>query len=578
MAEKVIMPKQGLQMTEGTIRNWIVKEGETCEEGKPLFEMETDKLTITMDAPASGKLLKIVHGEGAVVPITNTIAVIGQDGEDISAILKEAAAQTAAANGEEEAQEAPAVQQEAAPAPQTSQSYDFDAVVIGAGPGGYVAAIRCAQFGLKTAIVEYREMGGTCLNRGCIPTKALLHSAEVYDEIVKDSKELGINVENATVDYTAVAKRKNRIVKTLSGGVQALVKARKITIINGKAVLTGKNSFEADGKAYTAKNIILATGSEPTRIPIPGIDKDGVMNSDGVLSSDTLPESVVIIGGGVIGIEFATLYKSLGKKVVIVEALPRILNTLEEDVSSTMNKILKKRGVEIHTGAKVTEIKDGLKVVFEENGKVGEAEGEAVVVAIGRRPLTANIGLEKAGVEVNEKGFIKVNDKMETSVPGIYAIGDITGKIQLAHVASAQGMIAAANAAGKDKKMSYDIIPSCIYSNPEIAAVGLTEADAKAKGLNVRTGSFSTAGNGRSKILGCMDGYARLVTDARTGEIYGATIVAPHATDMIAEIVTAMKAEATIEEIADAIHPHPTVSEIIMEAAHDVDKLSVHKL
>ena len=201
-----------------------------------------------------------------------------------------------------------------------------------------------------------------------------------------------------------------------------------------------------------------------------------------------------------------------------------------------------------------------------------------MVVAIGRRPLTANIGLEKAGVEVNEKGFIKVNDKMETSVPGIYAIGDITGKIQLAHVASAQGMIAAANAAGKDKKMSYDIIPSCIYSNPEIAAVGLTEADAKAKGLNVRTGSFSTAGNGRSKILGCMDGYARLVTDARTGEIYGATIVAPHATDMIAEIVTAMKAEATIEEIADAIHPHPTVSEIIMEAAHDVDKLSVHKL
>ena len=302
------------------------------------------------------------------------------------------------------------------------------------------------------------------------------------------------------------------------------------------------------------------------------------MNSDGVLSSDTLPESVVIIGGGVIGIEFATLYNSFGKKVTIVEALPRILNTLEEDVSSTMNKILRKRGVEIHTGAKVTEIKDGLKVVFEENGKVGEAEGEAVVVAIGRRPLTANIGLEKAGVEVNEKGFIKVNDKMETSVPGIYAIGDITGKIQLAHVASAQGMVAAANAAGKDKKMSYDIIPSCIYSNPEIAAVGLTEAEAKAKGLNVRTGSFSTAGNGRSKILGCMDGYARLVTDARTGEIYGATIVAPHATDMIAEIVTAMKAEATIEEIADAIHPHPTVSEIIMEAAHDVDSLSVHKL
>ncbi len=573
MAEKVIMPKQGLQMTEGTIRNWIVKEGEACEEGKPLFEMETDKLTITMDSPATGKLLKIVHGEGDTVPITNIIAVIGNEGEDISAILQEAASQSDQEDTAE-AVSAPAEEPKAAPA----AGYDFDAAVIGAGPGGYVAAIRCAQLGLKTAIVEYREMGGTCLNRGCIPTKALLHSAEVFDEINKDSKELGINVENVSVDFGKVAKRKDKIVKQLSGGVAALVKARKIAIINGKAAFTGKNSFSVEGKEYSAKNIIIATGSEPARIPIPGIDREGVMNSDGVLSSDKLPESVVIIGGGVIGIEFATLYSSFGKKVTIVEALPRILNTLEEDVSATMSKLLKKRGVEIHTGAKVTEIKDGLKVVFEENGKVGETEGEAVVVAIGRRPLTSGIGLEKAGVELTEKGFVKVNDKMETSAPGIYAIGDITGKIQLAHVASAQGLVAAANAAGKEKKMSYEIIPSCIYSNPEIAAVGMTEAEARAKGLQIKTGIFSTAGNGRSKILGCQEGYARLVTDARTGEILGATIVAPHATDMIAEIVTAMKAEATVEEIADAIHPHPTVSEIIMEAAHDVDGLSVHKL
>ncbi|MBR2533147.1 MAG: dihydrolipoyl dehydrogenase [Lachnospiraceae bacterium] len=582
MAEKVIMPKQGLQMTEGTILKWLVKEGEACEEGKPLFEMETDKLTITMDAPATGTLLAIVHGEGDVVPITEIIGVIGNEGEDISAILAEAAKESGA-SAEDSIPATSTIQPAEAEAPVTASpappaAYDFDVAVLGAGPGGYVAAIRCAQLGLKTAIVENREMGGTCLNRGCIPTKALLHSAEVYEEIVKEGKGLGVLAENVTVDYKKVAKRKDKIVKQLSGGVGSLVKARKVTILNGTAALTGKNGFTVDGKPYTTEKMILATGSEPIRIPIPGIDKEGVMNSDGVLASETLPESVVIIGGGVIGIEFATLYSSFGKKVTVVEALPRILNTLEEEVSSTMQYVLENKGVEIHTGAKVTEIKDGLKVVYEENGKTGEAEGEAVVVAIGRRPLTAGIGLETAGVNMTEKGFVVVNEKMETSVPNIYAIGDITGKVQLAHVASAQGLVAAANAAGKDKKMSYDIIPSCIYSNPEIAAVGLTEAEAKAKGLQVKTGTFATAGNGRSKILGCQDGYARLVTEARTGEILGATIVAPHATDMIAEIVTAMKAEATVEEIADAIHPHPTVSEIIMEAAHDVDHLSVHKL
>lgn len=583
MAEKVIMPKQGLQMTEGEILSWLVKEGETCEEGKPLFEMETDKLTITMDAPASGTLLKIVHGEGDVVPITHTIAVIGEPGEDISAILAEAEAQSGPAEESAPAEAAPAAP--AAPAPAAAPAaapatggYDFDAVVIGGGPGGYVAAIRCAQLGLKTAIAEAREMGGTCLNRGCIPTKALLHSAEIFETIEKEAAESGITAQGVTVDYTKAAARKDKVVKRMSGGVEALLKGRKVTILRDKAVLTGAHSFTAEGKAYTADKIILATGSEPVRIPIPGIEKEGVLNSDGVLASDTLPESIVIIGGGVIGIEFATLYSSFGKKVVIVEALPRILNTMDEDVSATMAAQLTAKGVEIHTGAKVTEIKDGLTVVFEENGKNAEATGDVVVVAIGRRPVTKDLGFETAGVKMTDRGFVEVNDAMQTNVPNIYAIGDITGKIQLAHVASAQGLVAAANAAGGSKKMAYNIVPSCIYTNPEIAAVGLTEAEAKEKGMNVKTGMFTTAGNGRSVILGCTDGFVKLVTEARTGEILGATIMAPHATDMIAEVAAAMKAEATVEELADTIHPHPTVSEIVMEAAHDVDHLSVHKM
>lgn len=569
MAEKVIMPKQGLQMTEGTILTWLVKEGETCEEGKPLFEMETDKLTITMDAPASGTLLKIVRGEGEVVPITELIAVIGAPGEDISAILAEAGGSAPAA--------APAA--EAAPAPASAPAgYDYDVVVIGAGPGGYVAAIRCGQLGLKTAVVEASACGGTCLNRGCIPTKALLHPSEIYETMAKEAAGVGVHADNLSVDYSEVYAFKEKVVKRMSGGVEKLLKGRKVTIIKGKATLTGAHSMDVDGKAYTADKIILATGAEPARIPIPGIDGEGVLNSNGVLSCDKLPDKVVIIGGGVIGIEFATLYNSFGREVVVIEALPRIMNTMDEDASAAMADILKGKGVEIHVSAPVKEIKDGPVVVYEENGKMCEAAGDMVIVAIGRRPVTKDIGLEAAGVKVSDRGFVEVNDSLQTSVPNIYAIGDITGKVQLAHVASAQGVVAAENAAGGNKTINYDIVPSVIYSNPEVAAVGLTEAEAKAKGLKVNTGFFSTAGNGRSVILNSTNGFVKLVTEAVTGEILGATILAPHASDMIAEIAVAMKAEATVEEIAETIHPHPSVSEIIMEAAHDVEKRCVHKM
>ena len=569
MAEKVIMPKQGLQMTEGTILTWLVKEGETCEEGKPLFEMETDKLTITMDAPASGTLLKIVRGEGEVVPITELIAVIGAPGEDISAILAEAGGSAPAA--------APAA--EAAPAAAAAPAgYDYDVVVIGAGPGGYVAAIRCGQLGLKTAVVEASACGGTCLNRGCIPTKALLHPSEIYETMAKEAAGVGVHADNLSVDYSEVYAFKEKVVKRMSGGVEKLLKGRKVTIIKGKATLTGAHSMDVDGKEVTADKIILATGAEPARIPIPGIDGEGVLNSNGVLACDKLPEKAIIIGGGVIGIEFATLYNAFGKDVVVIEALPRIMNTMDEDASAAMADILKGKGVEIHVSAPVKEIKPGPVVAFEENGKMCEVSGDMVIVAIGRRPVTKDIGLEAAGVKVSDRGFVEVNDSLQTSVPNIYAIGDITGKVQLAHVASAQGVVAAENAAGGNKTINYNIVPSVIYSNPEVAAVGLTEAEAKAKGLKVNTGFFSTAGNGRSVILNSTNGFVKLVTEAATGEILGATILAPHASDMIAEIAVAMKAEATVEEIAETIHPHPSVSEIIMEAAHDVEKRCVHKM
>ena len=375
-----------------------------------------------------------------------------------------------------------------------------------------------------------------------------------------------------------MAKNKTKISSKLSGGIGFLLKGNKVTLVNGEAKLTSNTSFVVDGKTYTASNIILATGSEPARIPIPGIDLPGVVNSDGVLASETCPKSVVIIGGGVIGIEFATLFSTLGVKVTVIEMLGKIMGPATDDeAASLMLKILKKKGVEIHLNSKVVSIEAGMKVNYEENGKACVAEGEQVVVSIGRSPITKGIGLEELGIKMN-RAFIDVDDEMRTSIPNIYAIGDITGKIQLAHVASAQGIVAAHNAAGEHKKMSYAIVPSCIYTSPEVASVGLNEQQAKEKGLNVKIGKFNIAGNGRSMIMGESAGFCKMITDARTGEIYGTVIVAPRATDMIAEIATAMKAEATVEEISDTIHPHPTVSEIIMEAAHDVEGLCGHQL
>jgi dihydrolipoamide dehydrogenase len=452
----------------------------------------------------------------------------------------------------------------------------FDAAVIGGGPGGYVCAIRCAQLGKKTALVENRELGGTCLNRGCIPAKALLHTAELYDEIKRHGKELGLNGE-ISLDFGALAERKDRIAGKLRRGIETLIKGRKITLIQGTAELTGPGTFRAGTAEYTADNIVIATGSEPAAIPIPGADRPEALNSDAVLAMKSLPGSAVIIGGGVIGVEFATLFASFGRKVTVIEMLPRILNGMDKDICEAMTRLLKKRGVDIHTGARVLEIAGGGVCSYEEGSVRKEAAGSIVIMAVGRRPLTKNLGLEAAGVAC-ERGFIAVDERMATNVPGVWAIGDVTGKIQLAHAASAQGLAAAANIAGKNAVMSYNIIPACVYTNPEIASVGMTEEAARAAGLPVKIGSFPAAANGRSMIMNVTDGFVKIITHAGTGEILGAHIMAPRATDMIGEIAALMKAEGTIEELAATIHAHPTVSEMIMEAAHDVEGLCCHKL
>jgi len=461
-----------------------------------------------------------------------------------------------------------------------NMDYMFDVTVIGGGPGGYVAAIRAAQLGLKAAVIEERQMGGTCLNRGCIPTKSLLHSAEVF-RTARHSKEYGITLENVELDYSGIVNRKDKVVRLLRSGVESLVKGNGITVISGRALLKDKNTIEVTGQnlqTITSKNIIIATGSRPYKPPIPGIEGDKVLDSDGALSMTACPEKVVIVGGGVIGVEFATFFNAIEKEVTIIEMMDTILPGVDIEISSALLKSLTRKGVKIFTGSRVTSIKSDSRAVctFESNGTEMTAEGDVIIVAIGRKPNTEGLGLESVGIDT-ERGFIKVNEKMETSVKGIYAIGDVTGKIQLAHVASAQGLVAASNAAGFIRTMDYAVVPGCIYTSPEIATVGLTEAEAARRGHKVKVGKFPVGANGKSMIEGEREGIIKIITDSETGKILGAHIMAPRATDMISEICVAMKLEAPVKEIADTIHPHPTVSEIIMEAAFDVEGLCIHK-
>ena len=454
----------------------------------------------------------------------------------------------------------------------------YDVAVLGGGPGGYECAIRCAQYGLETVLIEARELGGTCLNRGCIPTKALLQSAHAYEAML-NSSEFGVKAEGVSFDYKKMAERKDSVVTRLRSGVQSLEKAHGVTVKNGFGVLKDKNTIDVGGETISAKNIILATGSAPARPPIPGIDGKNIITSDEVLSATEASEELVIIGGGVIGIEFATLFSALGKKVTVIEMLPGILPGVDGDIVAQLKALLAKKNVKIITSAKVLSLEGqdkGAKVEYELDGAKKTAEASVCVVCVGRRPQTKDLGLEALGVKLN-RGFVEVDDTLRTNVPNIYAIGDITGKIQLAHVASSQGMVAAANCAGKNERMDYSIVPACIYTEPEIAFVGISEEKAKEKGP-VRVGSFNVAGNGKAMTMGEAQGLVKIVSDASTGEILGAQIFAPRATDMIAEIAAIMKCEGTIEELGDTIHPHPTVSETLMEAAHDTDGLCCNSM
>ncbi len=462
---------------------------------------------------------------------------------------------------------------------------EYDVVVLGAGPGGYVAAIRAAQLGLKTAIIEKQWLGGVCLNVGCIPSKSLLKNADLAYTLRNKSKEFGISFENLELDYSVAVKRSRQVSNRLVKGVAFLMKKNNIDVIMGTGKLTAKNAIEvtdADGKSQTinAKNIILATGAHSAQIPGMEVDGEKIVTYQEAILQDQLPESVVIIGAGAIGVEFSTIWNSYGSKVTLVEMLPRLLPLEDEDVGNEMGKAFKKAGIEAltnHRVMKVEKMDDGVRVTV--NGEDGEKvfDAKQALIAVGFKPNSKDIGLESLGVKVDARGFVEIDERMSTNVPGIWAIGDLTGKLLLAHVASAQGIVCAENIAGVPTvELDYRMMPRATYSFPQAASFGLTEVQARDEGYDVKIGRFPFQANGKALGMGESAGFVKIVTDAKYGEILGAHMIGPEVSELLPELTLAQSMELTVEEIARNVHAHPTISEVIMEAAHDAEGHAIH--
>ncbi|MCD8556728.1 MAG: dihydrolipoyl dehydrogenase [Bacteroides graminisolvens] len=561
MAFEVIMPKAGIDMTEGQIVKWLKEEGDTVTEGEIILEIMTDKTSMEIEAEASGVLLKILRHAGDMVPVTEVIAYIGQPGESLETLSDE---------------EVPAPKPVAEKEPLASVADDeYHVAVIGGGPAGYFAAIRAAQLGAKVAIIEKRWYGGTCLNVGCIPTKTYLKNAEIIEAIEMGAAR-GINFASTkySIDMNQVVKFKDGVVKRLTMGVEALLKSNGVDVFRGVAKINKNKDVVVDGnRIIKADKIILAGGSKVSRINIPGIDNPRILSSDELLSLKEVPETLTVIGGGVIGVEMALAMHAIGSKVTIVEMMDRIVPAIDSEASKVLADTLKKKGIKILNSVSIVgieEAKNKLQVKLA-NGEV--IESDKALLSIGRVPDLEGVG----EIEFEtERGKIKVDSFMETSVKGIYAPGDVNGIKMLAHVAFRMGEVAAENAVkGNHREVKLASAPSVVYTIPEVAMVGLTEEQAREK-YDVRVGRFDFAANGRAMASGDNLGFVKVIADAKYGEILGVHIVGPTAAEMINQAAALMELEITVDEVVKVIYGHPTYSEALYEAFADVLGESIH--
>ncbi len=449
---------------------------------------------------------------------------------------------------------------------------EFDLVVIGAGPGGYVAALKAAKLGASVAVIESQQTGGTCLNRGCIPTKNMLHSSGLYHEI-NDNCVAGVSADKVNLDFNAILNRNKEISSQLSTGIEGMFRSAHVELLHGKGQIVAPGQVKVNDETIKAGKILVATGSVPLRPPIPGLELEGVLTSDDILAgAGRRFESLIIIGGGVIGVEFATFFNDIGCKVSVLEGLDRLLPNLDRELGQNLGMIMKKRGVDMALNAMVKSIEkteNGFQVNYEQKGTMGSAQGEAVLCAIGRKPYFEGVFAPELQPET-ERGRLKVDENFQTSIPGVYAVGDVSSRIQLAHVASAQGTACVEALFGKGSQMKLNLVPSCIYCRPEIGSVGMTDAEAKAAGIPVKVGKGLLGANARNLIIGGDRSFMKLVAHAETGVILGAHLMCEHGTEMICELAQAISNSLTAKQLLQAMRPHPTFTETLSEALNDL--------
>ncbi|AKU79707.1 dihydrolipoyl dehydrogenase [Spiroplasma turonicum] len=612
---KVKFADIGEGLTEGVVTEVFVKTGEVVKNGQALFNVETDKVNSDIFSPTdgiisnvlikSGQEIKVgdvvieiddgkvesVEKEKKVTPVEENASVVGATPVSNDLIQRGRKRQIPLVEKVNSILESPkpfAIQNgpstELKPAPKyisNNPENHYDVIMVGAGVGGYVGAIKCSRLGLKTLIIEKEKYGGVCLNIGCIPTKTLLKSADLFEQITKAEKYgIKVDLKGVKADWESIQKRKTDVVSKLTSGVKGLLKKNNVTIVEGNAIALDKNTIKVNDSKYTCDNLIIATGSVPNSMNLPGSDdaiKSGfLIDSTGALELPKIPKNLVIIGGGVIGVEFACVYKRLGTKVTILQFLPTILEMLDGDVTKEMTKELINRGnLEIITGASTKEFKNN-EVIYEKDGKLHSIKADYCLQSVGRKTVTT--GFESIGLNINERNHIVINEYCETNIDGVYAIGDVTGKMMLAHVASYQGLIAANRIARRLNKehaenliMDYNKVPSCIYTHPEVAMIGKTEEQLKKEGIDYKAYKFPFAAIGKALADGNTTGFVKLICEPTYKQIIGAHIISNTATDMISEITTLMEAEGTITELAKAIHPHPTLSEAVWEAAEALE-------
>ncbi len=574
MSIEVVIPVIGQNIKKAKITDWLKKVGDTVEAGEPLLLVEAEKVSMEVESPGKGILARILVPEKEEAPVGSVVAIVAESGEEIgddscdnknsnsfdNDVVAEKAKGESIASGEKG---------------------ERHIVIIGGGSGGYVAAIRAAQLGAQVTLVEKKALGGTCLHTGCMPTKAYLAKASVLEKLKKSS--VFKNRENVTVDMEELAAVKDTAIVELEYGISTLLSDNGITVIKGTAVLQEnvKVSIEPDeGQRFEvdADNVIIATGARPVILPGVEVDGQAIHTTDTIWNLRSIPKKILIVGTGAVGVEFACIFNALGSAVTLIEAMPEIMPFLDSEISKSLGESLENRGIEIMTATKILSAqKEEKKVKAVISGEKGDfvADVDMILMAIGRVPVTRGLNLESCGVKL-EKGAIAVNSRMETDAPGIYAVGDVVGGVMLAHAAFMEADVAVENIMGGYREAHYPKVPNCIYSFPEVGAIGMTEEDARIKYDDVSVGRFPIYANGKARVSGETEGMVKILSDMSTGEILGAHILCEHATELIGEFALGITAEATVEEVANTLKAHPTLSESLAEAAMALSGLAIH--